>query len=107
MDRSSSPVPPVPKTAPAGCRRALNDDAVVRVPVTVQGPQGNSLLRLKLGKVPAGAHLMRALVQTIPLDRVPPALRAPNSQFVLVVRDAHEVVAVEPAAGAARRGKDG
>lgn len=79
---------------PAGA----HDDPIVRVPVTVLGPQGNSLLRLKLGKVPSGAHLMRALLQTIPVDDVPPGLRQPNSQFVLLVRDAHEIVGIEPMA---------
>ncbi|MGE3605376.1 MAG: hypothetical protein AB7H94_18575 [Lautropia sp.] len=74
----------------------VSETELLRVPVTVQGPQGNSLLRLKLGRVPPGAHLMRALVQTIPVEQVPVNLRQPNSRFVLLVRDAHEIVGIEP-----------
>lgn len=72
------------------------ESEILRVPVTVEGPQGNSLLRVKLGKVRPGVHLMRALVQTIPIEHVPHHLRLPNSQFLILVRDAHEIVGIEP-----------
>ena len=71
-------------------------DDLLKIPVTVVGPRGNTLLQLKLGKVRPGAHLARRLVESIPIENVPPGLRAPNSQFFILVRDAHEIVGVEP-----------
>ncbi|RTL46471.1 MAG: hypothetical protein EKK53_03795 [Burkholderiales bacterium] len=77
---------------------AAPDPATLRIEVSVVGPRGQGFLQLKLGRIPPGAHLMRNLVQSIDTDRVPAALRAPNSRFVLVIRDASEIVAVEPCA---------
>lgn len=68
----------------------------LRIEVSVVGPRGNGFLQLKLGRVPAGTHLARRLVETIDIDKVPAAWRAPNSRFVIVVREASEIVAVEP-----------
>jgi hypothetical protein len=73
-------------------------DELLKIPVVVVGPRGNSLLQLKLGKVRPGAHLARRLVESIPIENVPPGLRAPNSRFIILVRDAHEIVGVEPIA---------
>ena len=72
-------------------------DELLRVPVTVLGPRGNDLLQLRLGQYPAGAYLAKRLVESIPLQQVPPALRLPNSRFVLIVRDGHQIVGLEPA----------
>jgi hypothetical protein len=72
------------------------DEEFLRVPVTVVGPRGNNLLQLKLGKVRAGTHLMRRMVESIPVEKVPPKLRNPNARFTIVVRDAHEIIGVEP-----------
>ena len=73
------------------------DPDELRIEVSVVGPRGNGFLQLKLGRVPPGTHLARRLVESIEIDRVPPTLRAPNSRFVIVVRDASEIVAVEQA----------
>jgi len=72
-----------------------SDSDTLRIPVTVVGPRSNAFLQLRLEKVPAGAHLARRLVESIDVSLVPPHLRKPNSQFIIVVRDASEIVAVE------------
>lgn len=83
----ASIAPPEPETA--------SDE--LRIEVSVVGPRGNGFLQLELGRVPPGAHLARRLVESIETERVPPRLRAPNSRFVIVVRDACEIVSIEPA----------
>ncbi len=75
--------------AALGVGRVLDDDDRER---------DDADLQLRLGKVPAGAHLARRLVESVPVDQVPPALRAPNSRFVIVLRDACEIVAIEAVA---------
>lgn len=72
-----------------------SDANELRIEVRVVGPRGNGLLQLELGKVPPGAHLARRLVESIDVAMVPPALRIPNSRFVIAVRDASEIVSVE------------
>lgn len=76
----------------------------LRIEVSDVGPRGNGFLQLELGRVPPGTHLARRLVESIEIERVPPRLRAPNSRFIIVVRDASEIVAVEQAP---TRGKTG
>lgn len=67
----------------------------LRVPVSVVGPRGNSFLQLKLLPVKTRVILMKKLLETVETAMVPHDLRAPNSRFVLLVRDGHEILGVE------------
>lgn len=73
-----------------------DDHADLRIPVTVVGLRSSAFLQLRLDNVPAGAHLARRLVESVAVSLVPPHLRTPNSRFIIVVRDACDIVAVEP-----------